>query len=93
MSPPEEADADADAAEDAPVCGLGIANAVLGNPGGGCGVVKGNGPGGGHAGRGIDVAAGSGPGGGPGGLFVRRAVSSFTRLCASYNSRLSGHSQ
>jgi len=50
MSPPEEADADA--AEDAPMCGLGIANAVLGNPGGGCGVVKGNGPGGGPGGCG-----------------------------------------
>ena len=45
MSPPEEADIDA--AED----GLCIANVVLGNPGGGCGVVKGTGPGGGPGGR------------------------------------------
>ena len=77
MSPPEEADTDA--AED----GLGIANAVLGNPGGGCGVVKGNGPGGGPAGCGIDEAAGSGPGGGPGGLLVRRKMSSFMILCSA----------
>ena len=55
MSPPEEGVIDA--AEDAPVYGLGSAKTVLGNAGGGCGVVEGNGPGG-------------VPGGGPGGLLA-----------------------
>ena len=83
MSPFEEADADT--AEDAPVY-VGIANAVLdnGNPGGGEPI---------GCGGGCGVVKGNGPGGGPGGLLVRRAVSSFTRLCSLYNPRLSGQSQ
>ena len=84
---------DGDTAEDAPIDV--VANAVLGNPGGGepmscgggCGIAKGNGPGGPGG-----PADDNGNGGGPGGL-VRRSISALNSRPSAAKARLLEHGQ